>query len=320
MQAWLFNGVDQPLQLINRPIPEPGPKQVLVAVEGSGLCHSDVGRMDGTLTPFMPKPPPIILGHEISGTILAVGEGANRFAIGDRVVASGTQHYCPGRNSDGGYATHCLLPEYCLLPLPATVSFVQGAAATDAGQTSHHAVAVVGQVTAGMRVGIIGLGGLGMTGARIAVLLGADVFAAELRAEAYPVAEQQGVKAIVEDAAQLAEFDLDVIIDFAGFGDTTAKAISAVRGGGCVVLVGLGKTESTIPTMALVAKSVALKGSGGGQPEDTQAVLNYMAQQQLAIQTTTVPFAQIPDGLARLQRGGVVGRIVATPQQSSARA
>jgi propanol-preferring alcohol dehydrogenase len=233
------------------------------------------------------------------------------FKVGDRVVASGTTKYCPGWSADGGYASHCLLPTFCLLPLPAPVSFVQGAAATDAGQTSHAAVVVTGAVRAGQRVGIVGLGGLGMTGARIAVLKGAQVWAAEPRREAWAPAKAQGVIEVVEGVEQLAAFDLELIVDFAGFGVTTAGAIRAVRPGGVVVQVGLGRTEATIPVGELVAKAVTLRGSGGGQPSDTAAVLGFMARGELSILASTIGFDEIPDGLARLERGGVVGRIVA---------
>jgi propanol-preferring alcohol dehydrogenase len=311
MQAWLFTGAHQPLRLIERETPQPGTHEVLVAVRGSGLCHSDVGRMDGTLTPYMPKSPPIVLGHEVAGVVVAIGEGVHDFAPGDRVVASGTIEFCPGRNADGGYATHCLLPTHCLVPLPDTVSFVQGAAATDAGQTSHSALMVAGELQSGQRVGIVGLGGLGMTGARIAVLNGAEVYAAEPRREAWAAARGQGVVAVAEDVRELSPYGLDLIVDFAGFGETTAGAISAVRPGGLVVQVGLGRTEATISTMELIGKGVTLRGSGGGRKSDTVAVLDHMARGELAIEATTIGFAAIPEGLARLERGGVVGRIVA---------
>ena len=311
MKAWLFIGAHQPLKYIERETPRPGQGEVLVAVRGSGLCHSDVGRMDGTLTPYMPKPPPIILGHEIAGVVEEVGAGVGDYASGDRVVASGTQAYCPGRNSDGGYATHCVLPVSCLLRLPDEVSFVQGAAATDAGQTSHHAVVAAGQVEAGQRVGVVGLGGLGMTGARIAVLAGAEVYGAEPRKEAWAAAKAQGVREVFVDANEMAGLDLDLIVDFAGFGETTASAVRAVRPEGRVVLVGLGRTETLIPTMPLVAKSVTLRGSGGGRPSDTAAVLTYMARGGLTIEASTIGFDEIPEGLERLKRGGAVGRVVA---------
>lgn len=313
MKAWLFTDAHQPLELVEREKPRPGAGEVLIEVRGSGLCHSDVGCLEGVLLPHMPKQPPIILGHEVAGVITEVGSGVTDFKAGDRVVASGTQSFCPGWTADGGYATHCLLTAECLLPLADTVSFVQGASATDAGQTSHHAVMVSGELKAGQRVGIIGLGGLGMTGARIAVLAGAEVYAAEPRKEAWPVAKQQGVCEIVEDAAELARFEPDLIVDFAGFEETTADAISAVRPGGLVVQVGLGVTEVTIPKMQLVNKSVTLRGSSGGTPADTAAVLAHMAKGDLTITATAIGFDEIPEALERLRRGGIVGRIVAEP-------
>ncbi|MDE2405971.1 MAG: zinc-binding dehydrogenase [Sphingomonadales bacterium] len=311
MIAWLFTGANRPLERIERPTPEPGPGEVLVAVRGSGLCHSDVGRMDGTLTPFMPVPPPIVLGHEIAGEIVTVGPGVAEWRAGDRVVASGTVAFCPGRQCDGGYATHCLLPVHCLIRLPDSVSYVQGAAATDAGQTSHAALVGAGELQAGHKLGIVGLGGLGMTAARIGVLLGAEVHAAEPRHEAWEPARAQGVASVVAGVRELAPLGLDLIVDFAGFGETTAGAIEAVRAYGRVVQVGLGRTEATISTMALIGRNVTLRGSGGGTKADTQAVINMMAQGLLTIAATPIGFDAIPAGLERLARGGVVGRIVA---------
>jgi len=311
MRAWLFTGARKPLELIERETPHPGPAEVLLEVRAAGLCHSDVGRMDGTLTPFLPMKPPIILGHEVAGVVIEVGVAVVGYAVGDRVVASGTQDYCPGWSADGGYATHCLLPVHSLVRLPEAVSFVQGAAATDAGQTSHSAMVDAGELRSGQRVGIVGLGGLGMTGARIAVLHGAEVYGAEPRKEAWGVAKKQGVVEVVEDVRDLAPFNLDLIVDFAGFGETTAGAISVVRRRGLVVQVGLGRTQALISTMELIGKGVTLRGSGGGQPKDTAAVLGHMERGQLTIEAATIGFEDIPEGLARLQRGGVVGRLVA---------
>lgn len=311
MKAWLFTGAHEPLQLIERENLRPGTGEVILEVRAAGLCHSDVGCLEGVLTPSMPKQPPVILGHEIAGVVAEIGEGVSDFKVGDRVVASGNAEHCPGWSADGGYASHCLMSAAILLRLPDGVSFEQGAAATDAGQTSHSAVMTAGQLKPGQRVGIIGLGGLGMTGARIAVLNGAEVYAAEPRKEAWPLAKQQGVIELVEDVRELASYALDLIVDFAGFGETTAGAISAIRPGGLVVQVGLGRTEALINTMELVGKAVTLRGNSGGQASDTAAVLRHMENGDLAIQTTSIGFDQIPDGLERLKRGGVVGRLVA---------
>ena len=312
MKGWMFHGANTPLELIDRDDPRAGAGEVVIRIRAAGLCHSDVGRMDGTLgAGFLPKPPPLILGHEVAGQVIETGPGVADYAVGDRVVASGTTEFCPGRDADGGYATHCVLPTHSLIRLPDTVSYVQGAAATDAGQTSHGALMTAGELKPGMRVGIVGLGGLGMTAARIAVLEGAEVYGAEPRVEAWQAALNQGVKAVVKNVRELASLKLDLIVDFAGFGDTTAGAIEAVRKGGTVVQVGLGRTEALISTAALIRNKVTLRGSSGGRPADTSRVIGHMAKGDLMIESSMIGFDEIPEGLARLKRGGVIGRIVA---------
>ncbi len=312
MKAWLFTGVEEPLQLIEREDPRPGPGQVVVDVRAAGLCHSDVGFIDGTLTWMLPKLP-MILGHEVAGTVAEVGEGVSGFVVGDRVVMSGPEDFAPGWRVDGGYATKCLGMASGLIRLADNVSFVQGAAASDAGMTSYGAVMLSGELKPGQKVGIVGLGGLGMTGARIAVVNGAEVYGAEPNREAWDHARSLGVREVVADVAELAPFNLDLIVDFAGFGTTTAGAIAAVRPGGLVVQVGLGKTEATISTAMLTGKAVTLRGSRGGMPGAVAGVLGHIERGELEIAAATVGFDDIPAALDRLRQGGVVGRLVAVP-------
>jgi propanol-preferring alcohol dehydrogenase len=167
---------------------------------------------------------------------------------------------------------------------------------------------LAGELEPGQRVGIIGLGGLGMTGARVAVLNGASVYAAEPREQVWDTARRSGV-------LDLASRDLDLVVDFAGFETTTADAIRVVRPGGLVVQVGLGRKETTIPTFELVLKAVTLRGARGGMPGAIDAVLRHMTSGELAIEAATIGFDEIPEGLARLDRGGVVGRLVAVVGQ-----
>lgn len=312
MRAWLFTGVDEPLQLIARDDPRPAAGQVVVDVLAAGLCHSDVGFMDGTLTSMLPHLP-MVLGHEVAGIVAAIGEGVTDFALGDRVVLSGPEEFAAGWRVDGGYATKCLAMASGLIRLPENVSFVQGAAATDAGMTSYGAVMLSGELKPGQKLGIVGLGGLGMTGARIGVVNGAEVYGAEPNREAWEKAKSLGVKEVVADVTELAPYNLDVIVDFAGFGETTAGAIAAVRPGGLVVQVGLGKTEATISTAMLTGKAVTLRGSRGGMLGAVQGVLRHMQLGELEIAASTVGFEEIPDALERLRKGGVLGRLVATP-------
>jgi len=311
MKAWLLTGAHQPLQLVERETPHPGAGQVLIEVRAAGLCGSDVHRMHGKGSHLLAHLP-IVLGHEIAGVVSEIGTGVTGCEVGDRVVVSPNETYAPGYHVDGGYATHCLVAESCLRPLPANVPFQQGAAATDAGQTSYGAVMRSGELKPGQRVGIIGMGGLGTTATRIALVNGAaEVYAAEPRREVWAMARHLGVSDIFADAAEMAGLKLDLIIDFAGYGVTTSAAIEAVRDGGIVVQIAAAHAEATLPVGRLVQKAVTLRGSHGGSPGDTEAVLMHMQKGELEILATSIGFEEIPAGLDRLDKGAVTGRLVA---------
>lgn len=311
LKAWLFTGANEPLQLIERETPRPGPGEAVLEVRAAGLCGGDPHIMDGGLMHLLSHVP-IIMGHEIAGVVAEVGPGVEDFKPGDRVVASGSWDYTPGFQTDGGYATHCRLRAASLRPLPDAVSFMQGAAATDAGQTAYCGVMRAGGLQKGQRVGIVGLGGVGLTAARIAVVNGAaEVYGVEPRREVWETARGRGVKEVFADVLELAPLQLDLIVDCAGFGTTTAGAIVAVKPGGTVVQVGGGVLEATISTGLLITKEVILRGSMGGHPGGTEAVLAHMQAGELEIQASPITFEEIPDGLRRIERGGVAGRLVA---------
>ena len=100
-------------------------------------------------------------------------------------------------------------------------------------------------------------------------------------------------------------------MDYAGFGSTTAGAIQVVKQGGRVVQVGLGVADATIPIQLVVLKQVTLVGSLAGSNDDCAAVLDLVAAGRLTSKVTHVSFDEIADGLGRLERGEVVGRLVA---------
>jgi D-arabinose 1-dehydrogenase-like Zn-dependent alcohol dehydrogenase len=318
MKAWMFNGVGAELELVDLPDPVPGPGEVVVDLRAAGLCHSDVGITDGTLTEVLGFTP-IILGHEAAGVVSALGDGVDNAAIGDRVAISamgdGTSGVVGrttiGIGRHGGYAQKTLTPASELIPIPDNVPFEQAAAATDAGMTSYHGIFVRGGLQPGMKVGIIGLGGLGMTGARMAVLGGAQVYAAEINPDVHAAGLERGIEKVVNDVKDLAPFGLDLIVDFAGFGTTTAGAIEAVRHGGRIVQVGVGAQESTINTYLLAMKDLDLLGSVGGTPADTAEVINFIASGGLTIATKTIGFDEIAHGLEQLARGVQGYRLVA---------
>jgi alcohol dehydrogenase, propanol-preferring len=309
MKAWQYTGVNEPLVHNDVPEPEPGPGDVVLDIKAAGLCHSDIGYLDGTISGVVAFAP-MTLGHEIAGVVSAVGEGVTRLRVGDRVVSKADMTG-PGQVRHGGFAERVAVQQELVSLLPDGVAWDQGAVSTDAGMTSFHAVTVRGGVRAGHRVGIIGFGGLGSLGAQVAVSVGADVFVAEPNDELRARVAETGAVASGPSVESFRGLGLDVIVDFAGYGTTTAGAIAVVRDGGRVVQVGLGVPESTINTFDLTVREIELLGSLGGVVDDNERVLELMAAGTLHSHTELVSFDEIGDAIERLRRHENTGRLVA---------
>jgi propanol-preferring alcohol dehydrogenase len=311
MRAWQMTGTGEPLRLTELPEPVAGPGEVLVAVRAAGLCHTDVGILHDAAWTERVGPFPLTLGHEIAGVVAALGEGVTGWSVGERVAVNPAGTTRPGLGRDGGYGPLTVADPADLVRVPDGLSEELAAAGTDAGRAPYRAVVVRGEVGPGDKVGIIGLGGLGQVGARIAVLRGAEVYAAEPKRSLWPMARELGVREVAPDIRDFADVGLDVVVDFAGFGTTTAGAVEVVREHGRVVQVGMGRLESTISTNALILKQVTLLGSRGGTVEDIAAVYEMFASGDLSPALEVIGFDDIPGALARLHAGEVTGRLVA---------
>jgi propanol-preferring alcohol dehydrogenase len=309
MKAWHLLETGKPLVQVEIPDPVAGPGQVVVDIQAAGLCHSDISFMDGDI-PGIPTHTPIVLGHEIAGVISALGAGVTGFAIGDPVGIAPVLHAGPGVGRDGGYADKTLANVDELVPVPAGVTLAQAASATDAGATAYHAISTVGQVSAGQRVGIIGLGGLGQIGARVAVLLGAEVHATDVRPQLSEVATELGAASFTTTTAEFTALGLDTVVDFAGM-NTTQTALAAAQVGGRVVQVGGGKPEATVRIVDFMLRHLELRGSLGATKDDLIAVYELLASGNLNPIITTVGFDDVAEGLDRLRRGESEGRTVA---------
>lgn len=311
MKAWQFERAGSPLVLNEIAEPEPQPGEVLIEVKGAGLCHTDVGILHEPGWSDRIGPFPLTLGHEVAGVITQLGEGVCGYRVGDRVGVFPAGRSRPGLGRSGGYSFRCTALIEDLVPVPDGVTFAQAAIGTDAGRAAYRAVVVRGGVREGHKVGIVGLGGLGQMGARIAVLRGATVYVADTKEAVWALAMELGARAVARDIAEFAAEKLDVVVDFAGFGTTTASALEAVRDFGTVVQVGMGRMQAEIPTGTLVFKQVTLIGSRGGSVDDIAAVYQLMATGRLAPRLSAISFDQIPEALEGLRRGEVDGRVVA---------
>lgn len=315
MKAWQYMGNRAPIQLNEVPDPTPAPTQVILDMRAAGLCHSDVMYMEvgDRAMPFLP----MTQGHENAGIIAALGSEVTGFEVGDvvGVCPSGVQ-LPTGMFTPGGFADKLAADYRDLARVPDGLDLSLAALATDAGMTSYHAMIKVGGAKAGMKVGVIGFGGLGQIGARAAVLAGAEVHVAELKEDVWPIALAAGVTHCVRDALEWAPVGgnpmvggtFDLVVDYAGF-DTTQKALTAIRRDGKVVQVGLGKPTFTIATPSILGKTIV--GSLGGTVEDIEELYALMLQGEIRPVYEEIPFEGIKEGIERLKNNQVTGRLVA---------
>jgi len=308
MRAWQFEGSGKPIALNEVPEPTPGPGEVVIDVKAAGLCHSDIMYMEigeGTM-PFLP----MTQGHENAGVISAVGDGVEGWKVGDVVgVCSSGVRPPLGMFTPGGFADKLVADAPDLARVPEGLDLSLAALATDAGMTSYHAMIKVGHASTGMKVGVIGYGGLGQIGTRAAVLAGAEVHVAETKESVWDLARAAGVADVVGDASEWAGKGFDLVVDYAGF-DTTQKAVDAVkRGTGTVVQVGLGLPTFTIQSASILGKT--LVGSLGGTVQDIEEVFGLLLDREIEPAYTDIAFEEIGAGLERLRRNEVSGRLVA---------
>jgi 2-desacetyl-2-hydroxyethyl bacteriochlorophyllide A dehydrogenase len=307
MKAWRFHTAGEGLTLEEVSAARPAENEVLLDVLAAGLCHTDAGVVEGHLGSSRTKP--ITLGHEICGRIAELGPGVTGWKVGDRVAVAANPDG-PGNSRDGGYGEQVVTGTWSLVAVPDRVDDATAAAATDAGLTAYHAVVNQGEVKPGMKVGVIGLGGIGLIGARLAVIAGAEVYTAEIKESVYSLALEQGVAACSASITDFEDKGLDVIIDFAG-ANTTASAFKAIRDRGRVVQVGIGRPEATISLLDVLWKQLEYRGSTQGSLEDLATFLNLVNEGKVSPTVERIPFQEIGAGIHRVARGEVTGRLVA---------
>jgi propanol-preferring alcohol dehydrogenase len=318
MKGWQFTKTHEPLELVEKENPKAEKDHVVIKTGAVGLCHSDVGTMEDEGWMALMNAP-VIMGHENAGTIIEVGEGVTDFKEGDRVAIcpTGPSGLAPGYAYDGGFGTHIHAPASDLVPVPDELSIKEAASATDAGMTSYHALFNRGKAEKGMKIALIGIGGLGQFALQAAVAKGIeDIYAVDTSEKAQELAKKIGAKEVVSDISELADKELDLVVDYAGFDVTTSKALETVRPGGTVILVGMGKLQTTINVTDFIVNRKQLLSSVGGDKEDIAAIYELMATGGLSPKLSEITFDEIPEGINRLHHGEVQGRLVAVYDES----
>jgi D-arabinose 1-dehydrogenase-like Zn-dependent alcohol dehydrogenase len=326
---------DKQFELVERDIPEPGPGHVRVRVEACGVCHSDVVVKEAVWPGLeLPRIP----GHEVAGVVDAVGEGVQRWQIGQRVGVGwfgGNCGYCDacrdgdfvlcqnmlvaGVSYDGGYADYMVAPAEALAKIPDDLSAMDAAPLLCAGVTTFNPLRQSG-ARPGDLVAIQGIGGLGHLGVQYAAKMGFNTVAIargkEKEAEARELGAHHYVDAASEDvaAALQALGGARVILTTV----TNAAAMNAALGGlgrnGKLIVVGLSQEPLEVSTLQIVLSRLAIQGWPSGTSLDSQDTMTFSALQGVRPMIETMPLERAADAYERMMRGDARFRMVLTMQ------
>ncbi len=337
MKAAVFHGPERPLSIEDVPMPEPAGGEILVRVAGCGVCHTDLHYIDHGTPTF--KPPPLVLGHEIAGTV-ASPDPTGRLQEGDAVLLpavlscgscracrSGRENICErsvmlGNNVDGGYAEYIAVAAKDVFPLPPEIPLVDAAIIADALTTPFHAVVNRGRVRPGDMVVVIGCGGVGLNVVQIAAALGARVVGVDTAPAKRDWARRLGAQAALDPAAEprleralrdLTGGGADVVFEVVGRPETQELAVSAARTGGRVVLVGYSPDAMLLNSGRVMFREMDVVGSLGCRPVDYPRVIELVRQGRIHMSdlvTNRYPLEDIDKAFDALRSGSAIRSVV----------
>ena len=320
------------LELTDMPKPEVGPDDVLVRVRACGICGSDVHGFDGSTGRRLP---PIVMGHEAAGDVVATGERAADLAIGQRVTfdstiycgrcffcARGEVNLCDNREvlgvspgpyrRHGAFAEYVLVPRRIVFPLPDSLGYEQ-AAMIEAVSVALHAVKI-SPVAAGDTAVVVGAGMIGLLAVQALKIAGcARVVAVDVEPKRLEMAQKLGADCVFNPTATgvpAAVLELtggrgaDLAVECVGANEPVRTAIASVRKGGAVTLVGNVAPEIGLPLQSVVTRQIRLQGScasAGEYPE----VIDLLAAGKIRVDPLISAVAPLEDGagwFARLYR------------------
>ena len=333
MKAAVLHEFNQPLQIEEVDIPTPGAGEIVVKMQASGVCHTDLHAIEGDW-PVKPSPP-FIPGHEGVGLITAVGAGVHHVKEGDRVgvpwlySACGHCTHCLGgwetlceRQQNAGYSVNGSFSEYVLANanyvgiIPEGVDSVEIAPVLCAGVTVYKGLKMT-EARPGDWVVISGIGGLGHMAVQYAIAMGLNVAAVDIDDEKLEFAKKLGATITVNaknvDPGEYLKEEIGGahgVLVTAVSAIAFDQAISMVRRGGTVVSNGLPTGDFPVSIFDTVLNGITIRGSIVGTRLDLQESLNMAAAGKVKATVTAEPLENINDIFERMRQGKIEGRIV----------
>ncbi len=335
MRAAVVQEFNAPLDLEERPVPTPGPGEVLVRIETSGLCHTDIHAAHGDW-PVKPTPP-FVPGHEGVGVVQALGAGVTERAVGDRVALPWLGHACghcdhcvtgwetlceeqrnTGYSIDGSFAEYAVADAKFVVPVPEAVTSFDAAPLTCAGVTTYKAVKVAG-IRPAERVAVFGIGGLGHLTVQYARLVGGTVIAVDVDDAKLAMASELGADHVVnartsDPVAAIEELGgADVAIVLAVLPSVFEQALASLRRGGRLICVGLPPESDgpmALPIFPTVLKGISVIGSIVGTRQDLAEVFELHARGRTRVIAESRKLDDVNEAIEDVLAGRTTARIV----------
>ncbi|MFC2992487.1 NAD(P)-dependent alcohol dehydrogenase [Halomonas tibetensis] len=338
-RAFAAHAADQPLAAFTFERRQPRPDDVAIEILYCGVCHSDLhfARDDWGMSRY-----PVVPGHEIVGRVTAVGDEVGKFQVGDLVgvgcmvdscrhcqpCRDGVEQFClegftmtygsddrhDGSLTQGGYSDSIVVSEHFVLRMPEGIDLASAAPILCAGITTYSPLRHYG-VKAGHKVGVIGMGGLGHMGVKLAKALGAEVTVFTRTEAKVEEARHHGADHVVisgdpEQMAAVAE-TFDFMLDTVPVQHDLNPYLAALKYDGTHILVGLlDPIEPAIEGFNLVFKRRVLAGSLIGGVPETQELLDLCAEQGITCDVEMIDIQDINTAFERMQKGDVRYRFV----------
>ncbi len=332
MQAMILHAQGEALRAEEVPVPQPGPEQVLIKVYACGVCRTDLHVVDGDLSD--PKLP-LILGHEIVGTVVARGEAVAQLQVGDRVgvpwlgYTDGTCRFCrkgqenlcdhalfTGYTLDGGYAEYTVAYQQYTFPMSESLSPVEAAPLLCAGLIGYRSYRLAGEKVA--RVGLYGFGAAAHILAQVAVHQGKVVYAFTRPGDTEKQAFARRLGAVWAGGSDEPPPELlDAAIIFAPVGPLVPAALRAVLKGGVVVCAGIHMSDIPAFPYRILWEERVLRSVANLTREDGEGFLALAAEASVKTEVQPYPLHQANEALAALRDGEVQGAAVLTMPQES---
>ncbi|MGZ6140580.1 MAG: zinc-dependent alcohol dehydrogenase family protein [Myxococcaceae bacterium] len=326
MHAQVLERPGASLVLREMPLPGPGPEQVRVEVSACGVCRTDLHVLDGELA--RPKLP-LVLGHQIVGTVVERGDAVDSLAVGDRVGipwlgwTDGTCGYCrsgrenlcvaarfTGYTLDGGYAEQAVADARFCFPLPPGLDDVHAAPLLCAGLIGYRALRLAGEAP---RIGFYGFGASAHLLAQVVVDQGRELFAftrdGDTRGQAF--ARERGA-VWAGGSSEAPPVRLDAAIVFASAGELVVRALEALAPGGTVVCAGIHMSDIPSFPYERLWEERSIRSVANLTREDGREFLPLAARLGVVPEVTVFRLAQANEALQALREGRFTGAAVLT--------